>query len=167
MHAGDPVALRSMLKYFYTGSVSVPTDNLLILGGPEMRSIDILLKVYKLACKYDLPDLKQLATDKFCATLSHEWPKGHGLLLAKGLAATFAEDLEDPGVLRDAVLDVAVRYSEELIGDRVVFDMLYGEPMRALMLGLSHERKLGEAEVSPKCTWWGDRPVGRDGFGED
>ena len=136
----DPDALRSMLKYFYTGRLSVPMDNILILGGPATPSIDVLLKVYKLACKYKLPDLKQLATEQYCEVLSEEWPKGHGMLVAKCLAETFSEDLEEPEGLRDATLDVAVRFSEELLSDEVVYDMLYGEPLRALTLRLSRGR---------------------------
>ena len=144
MDDDDPDALRSMLKYLYTGKLSVPTDNLLILGGPTMPSIDILLQVYRLACKYDLLDLKQLATEKYCATLSEKWPKGHGLLLAKALTKTFSGDLDESELLREAVLDVAVRFSEELLGDAVVFDMLYGEPLRALIWRLSRSRRVNE-----------------------
>lgn len=126
-----------MLQYFYTAKLSVPLDNLLILGGPAIPSLDILLKVYKLATKYTLPDLKEQAAEQYCAVLANEWPKGHGILLAKGLIETFNEEFEEPEVLREATLEVALRFSEELLGDRVVYDMLEGEPLRALVRRLS------------------------------
>ncbi|KAK3718859.1 hypothetical protein LTR37_004775 [Vermiconidia calcicola] len=137
MDSDDPIALHSMLQYFYTAKLSVPLDNLLILGGPAIPSLDILLKVYKLATKYTLPDLKEQAAEQYCAVLANEWPKGHGILLAKGLIETFNEEFEEPEVLREATLEVALRFSEELLGDRVVYDMLEGEPLRALVRRLS------------------------------
>jgi hypothetical protein len=170
MSSDDPTALSAMLKYFYLGELEVPTENLLILGGPEMPSLETLLKVYKLACKYKIPDLKAAATEQYCEVLANKWPKGHGMLLAKGLVATFAEDLEEPEVLRNAALDVAVSYGEDLFGDRVVFDLLEGEPLRALMLRLARsatvhgesstatalEQCRVESTASPACSvrWW-------------
>ena len=51
MGSEDPVALRSMLRFFYTGVLEVPLDHLMILGGPAAPSIEVLRKVYKLAVK--------------------------------------------------------------------------------------------------------------------
>jgi hypothetical protein len=136
MDSENPTALRAMFQYFYTGELEVPLESLLLLGGAETPSIETLLEVYKLACKHGATDLKLAVEEQYCSTLAKKYPKGSGILLAKGLMATFSDGLADADSLRAAALDVAARHSQELIGDRVVFDLLEGEPLRALMMKL-------------------------------
>ena len=149
MHADDPVALRSILQYFYTGKLSVPLNNLLILGGPEIPSIDILIKVYRLSFKYSLPDLRKQAMEKYCAALSDTWPRGHGVLLAKALTETFKQDLREPEALREATLKVAVTFREELLDDKTVYDLLSAEALRALVLRLSRRGGISAGSSRP------------------
>lgn len=140
----DPTALRSLLLFFYTGSLAVPYDDLMILGGLAIPSIDALRKVYSLAVKYGLPDLKALAEQQYCDALANKWPKGHGMLLAKALIEIFSPKWKDAQRLREVTLVVAVRHSEELVGDVVIYDWLQGEPLRALVLRLSRDLYAGQ-----------------------
>ena len=54
-----------------------------------------------------------------------------------GIEDTF-EETQHRDRLREATIDVAVRFVGELVGDAVVFDIIQGEAARALM------RRLGE-----------------------
>lgn len=127
-------ALRSLLAYFYTGMLDVPKYATTAINGPDIPSLAILVAIYTLAMEYQLPDLCIEAKRKFCAALS-EWPKGHGELLAKALVATVAGRLEG---LTEMVLDVAVKFAAELVEDKKVYALLEGEPLRALMLKMTH-----------------------------
>ena len=154
MHNEDPDTLRTVLRYFYAGEVNVPYDNLIVLRGPEMPSIDILRKVHVLAIKCDLPELKRMAARQYRNTLAEKWPKGYGILLANALLATFGDDLTEPEAWREATLDATVVHSDELVEDPGVYDMLKGEPLRALVIRLSRKARgndKGKCAVVKSC----------------
>lgn len=136
MSSEDPVAVRAMLQYLYTGTLEVPFDKILVLDGPDIPSISTLREVYRLATKYELEDLQISAVEEYCGALATPWPKGHGMLLAKALVDVFAEDLPDTKVFQDATIEAAMCNCEQLFTDTVIFDMLQGGPMRALALAL-------------------------------
>lgn len=128
----------------------MPSEDTLTIGAPTVPSFEVLLKVYKLACKYGVPNLKEEATERYCAVLAEEWPRGYGTLLAKGLMAVFEEGVKEGEKLRDAALDVVVRYGEELLSDREIFGLLGGEALRALLLRMG--RKVNEAGGKPASS---------------
>jgi hypothetical protein len=156
----DPEALKAMLQYLYTGVLVVPTTNVIILGGPEIPSIDILLKVHELGCKYELPQLKVQAAKQYIQVLETQWPKGHAFFLAKCLMKIFKmlEGAEEEGgwyangakELMDLTLSVAVKFMNELMSDSVVYDLLAGEPLRALVMRVSRRDSPVEAGAAVK-----------------
>lgn len=161
----DPEALKAMLQYLYTGVLMVPTTNLTLFGGPEIPSIDILLKAYELGCKYELPQLKKEAAKQYTKVLESQRPKGYALFLEKCLVKIFkmAEAAEEEGgwykdgakELMDVTLTVAVKFANELMSDAVVYDLLAGEPLRALVTRISRKNspvEAGDAVKSPESS---------------
>lgn len=140
---GWPSEVEAMIKLFYTGDLDKPycvdQDT-----GYLIPSLGLLRRIFLMATELGLLDLKSLATQRYCEGLE-QWPGNgvpdpHPRVLAEALAATFAADLQDAEQLRAPTLEAAVRYSKALLEDAEAYNMLAGEPLRALVMKLSERQ---------------------------
>ncbi|KAK5119149.1 hypothetical protein LTR85_007763 [Meristemomyces frigidus] len=134
-----PAAIEAMIKFFYTGDLDKPCRRSM-----DWRylvpALDILRYVFQLALKYQLPDLKALAMQRYCEALTAwsgaESPEAPATVLAEALKETFGE-ARDVFELREATLEAAARHSKVMLQGGHACWLMVGEPMRALAMKLS------------------------------
>ena len=117
----EPVAVNRYLPPHLRSETSESTDEgtapvqPVASAAPHDLRMMSNVHVYSIAEKYDIPELKELAKDKFLVLASSKWPHDDFVMVADAVFSTTHDG--DMG-LRQIVLDICEEHFEEILKDK-------------------------------------------------
>lgn len=112
MNDDDLEALLALLQYLYTYNYKTVSSNTEYKVAYEMR---FQVKVYAIADKYDIPELKKLATNRFELTLSKEHKGYESFMFYKVVRDVYTSTPDSDRGLRNLVLKACTKYHDDVL----------------------------------------------------